>query len=226
MRPTGAGSFEVLEGQRCSYCLQQPAHAAACFVFAHGAGAGPAHPFMTMVADGLYANGITTLRFAFPGMDRGSRRPDPPRVAQAAVRAAVVTAQELLPQVALVAGGKSFGGRMSAHAQAAQALPGVRGLAFLGFPLHAAGKPGCERASPLFEIDVPLLFVQGTRDLLAERALIAAVVQRLGSRATLQWIEGADHAFRVPARAARSQSESDRLLVDVLAQAIVGMAGL
>lgn len=216
--PVEEGSFEALRDQRCSYCLQQPAQPAACFVFAHGAGAGPLHPFMTMVAEGLHARGIATLRFAFPSMARGSKRPDSPPVAQAAVRAAVAKAQALLPHVPLIAGGKSFGGRMSAQAQAAQALPPVRGLAFLGFPLHPAGKPGAERAAPLFAIEVPLLFVQGTRDALAEPTLIEQVVQRLGSRAGLAWIEAADHSFRVPARGARSQSETDRFLVEVLAQ--------
>jgi predicted alpha/beta-hydrolase family hydrolase len=177
-----------------------------------------------MVAAGLQARGIATLRFAFPSMERGSKRPDPPRIAQAAMRGAVLKARELLPRAALVAGGKSFGGRMSAHAQAEGALPGVRALAFLGFPLHAAGKPAADRAAPLYAIDVPMLFVQGTRDALAEPALIEALVQRLGSRAALAWIEAADHSFRVPARGARTQSETDRLLLEALGQWILRTA--
>jgi predicted alpha/beta-hydrolase family hydrolase len=230
MRATGMsadpahGVFETHHGHRCSYWLQVPAAAPACFVLAHGAGAGPAHPFLRMVAIGLQQRGIATLRFAFPGMERGSKRPDPPRIAQAAVRGAVAQARALLPHAVLVAGGKSFGGRMSAHAQAEQALPGVRALVFLGFPLHPAAKPGAERAAPLFATDLPLLFVQGTRDALAEPTLIDALVQRLGSRATLAWIEAADHSFRVPARGARTQSEADHLLVETVSQWILRIA--
>lgn len=175
------------------------------------------HPFMSMVADGLAQRRIATFRFQFPYMERGTKRPDPPAVAQAAVRAAVKEARRLMPGLALVAGGKSFGGRMTSQAQAQAALPGVRGLAFLGFPLHAAGKPGVGRASHLSALALPLLFLQGTRDALADEALIRSVVQGLGERATLHVFEGADHSFRVPARSSCSQDDVERELVEVLA---------
>lgn len=179
--------------------LQAPADAHACYVFAHGAGAGMHHPFMAKVADGLATRGIATLRYQFPYMERGSRRPDVPRVAHAAVRAAVVEAARRLPELPLFAGGKSFGGRMTSQAQAVGLLPQVRGLVFLGFPLHPAGKPSDERAAHLFDVDVPMLFLQGTRDELADSALLRALVDRLGARAVLA---DADHSFHVPARIA------------------------
>src|ERR1700684_3323678 len=174
--------------------LDQPR---ACYVFAHGAGAGMAHSFMEAFADGLCERGIASLRYQFPYMEKGGKRPDPPAIAQAAVRAAVAKAAKIFPGLGLIAGGKSFGGRMTSQAQAAAPLPGVRGLAFAGFPLHPAGKPSTDRADHLAKIDIPMLFLQGTRDSLAEVALIEPVVQRLGSRATLHLAEGADHSFHV-----------------------------
>jgi predicted alpha/beta-hydrolase family hydrolase len=145
--PVHAATFSLDSGQRCSALWQSPAAARAAYVLAHGAGAGMTHPFMTMVADGLAQRGIATYRFQFPYMERGSKRPDPPDIAQATVRAAVTHATRLMPGLALIAGGKSFGGRMSSQAQAQAAMPGVRGLAFLGFPLHAAGKPADARTA-------------------------------------------------------------------------------
>src|SRR5580693_2132717 len=160
--------------------LTRPAQARACFVFAHGAGAGMTHPFMETFAAGLGERGIATLRYQFPYMEKGSRRPDPPAIAQAAVRAAVAEAGLSCPGLPLIAGGKSFGGRMTSQAQAVAPLAGVRGLAFLGFPLHPAGKPSSERAKHLAEVHVPMLFVQGTRDNLAEMSLLVPVVASLG----------------------------------------------
>jgi len=183
-----------------------------------------AHPFMSRVAAGLAQRAVATFRYQFPYMERGSRRPDSPLVAQAAVRSAVAEAMRLLPGIPLVAGGKSFGGRMSSQAQASTPLPAVRGLAFLGFPLHAAGKPGAERAEHLAAIDVPLLFVQGTRDTLAEESLMTALVPRLGSRATLHFIADADHSFRIPARSGRTQDEADNELLEILARWIRDIA--
>jgi len=212
-----AARFALESGQTCSALWQAPPGAESCCVLAHGAGAGMLHPFMSMVADGLAQRRIATFRFQFPYMERGTKRPDPPAVAQAAVRAAVKEARRLMPGLALVAGGKSFGGRMTSQAQAQAALPGVRGLAFLGFPLHAAGKPGVGRASHLSALALPLLFLQGTRDALADEALIRSVVQGLGERATLHVFEGADHSFRVPARSSCSQDDVERELVEVLA---------
>jgi predicted alpha/beta-hydrolase family hydrolase len=177
--------------------LQAPPNARACYVLAHGAGAGMTHPFMVAVADQLSRCGVATLRFQFPYMERGSKRPDAPRIAHAAVRAAVAAASRLVPGLPLIAGGKSFGGRMSSQAQADSPLPGVRGLVFLGFPLHPAGRPSDERAKHLFEVEVPMRFVQGSRDALADLELLQSLVVRLGARASLQLLPGAGHSFPV-----------------------------
>jgi uncharacterized protein len=179
----------------------------ACFVFAHGAGAGMTHVFMQAFADGLCERGVGTLRYQFSYMEKGSKRPDPPAIAQATVRAAVAKAAQIFPNLALIAGGKSFGGRMTSQAQAAAPMPGVRGLAFVGFPLHPAGKPSTDRADHLAKIDIPMLFLQGSRDSLAEVALIEPVVQRLGSAAKLHLVDGADHSFHVLARSGRNDRE-------------------
>jgi len=187
--------------------LDAPAGARAGYVFAHGAGAGMAHPFMANVAQGLAERGIACLRYQFPYMERGSKRPDTPAVAHAAVRAAVAEAQRRLPGLPLVAGGKSFGGRMTSQAQALDPLPGVVGLAFLGFPLHPAGKPGDERAQHLFDVNVPMLFLQGTRDELADLSLLQPLVKKLGERATLKLFDDADHSFHVPARSGRKDAQ-------------------
>jgi predicted alpha/beta-hydrolase family hydrolase len=187
--------------------LQAPPEARACYVMAHGAGAGMAHPFMAAVASALAEHGIATLRYQFPYMEQGSKRPDAPKLAQATVRAAVVEAGRLLPELPLFAGGKSFGGRMTSQAQAASPLPGVRGLVFLGFPLHPAGRPSDERAAHLVDVQVPMLFVQGTRDQLADLSLLQTLVGKLGARATLKLFHDADHSFHVPARSGRKDAE-------------------
>lgn len=205
------------DAQRVSGLLQAPPVARACYVLAHGAGAGMAHPFMAAMADGLAERGIATLRYQFPYAERGSRRPDAPALAQATVRAAVAEASRLVPGLALVAGGKSFGGRMTSQAQAASPLPGVRGLAFLGFPLHPAGRPSDERAAHLLQVQLPMLFLQGTRDALAEGPLMQKLAERLGDRARLEWFEQADHSFHVPARSGRSDAHVRRDLLDALA---------
>jgi uncharacterized protein len=191
--------------------------ARACFVFAHGAGAGMTHPFMAAIAEGLAARGIATLRYQFPYMERGSKRPDPPQLAHAAVRAAVAAAGRALPDLPLIAGGKSFGGRMTSQAQSIAPLPGVRGIAFLGFPLHPAGKPSSERANHLFAVHIPMLFLQGTRDHLAALELIEPLSRSLGARATLQIFAGADHSFHVPARSGRGDADMRNALLDALA---------
>jgi predicted alpha/beta-hydrolase family hydrolase len=184
--------------------LLRPAEAKALYLFAHGAGAGMTHKAMESCAQGLAARGIATLRYQFPYMEKGSRRPDPPRIAHAAVRAAAAEAAGLAPGLPLFAGGRSFGGRMTSQAQADSPLPGVRGLAFLGFPLHPAGKPGTERAEHLAGVQIPMLFVSGDRDALAELDLLRPVVTALGDRATLHVVEGADHSFRVAAKEAEA----------------------
>ena len=182
-------------------------HPRACFVFAHGAGAGMTHAFMEEVASGLAERDVATLRYQFPYMEKRSRRPDPPAVAQATVRAAVESAARALPGLPLIAGGKSFGGRMTSQAQAKSALASVRGLAFFGFPLHPAGKPSDERAAHLDDVQIPMLFLQGTRDKLAELDRLRPVIDRLGPRATLHLVDGADHSFHVPARSGRNDAE-------------------
>jgi len=190
----------------------------AVYVYAHGAGAGMTHRFMQDSADGLAERGIACLRFQFPYMEHGSKRPDTPKTAHAAVRAAVAAAAARAPGLPLFAGGKSFGGRMTSQAQAASPLPGVRGLVFFGFPLHPAGKPGDERAAHLADVRVPMLFLHGTRDELAEPALLGAVVQRLGALATLEQVDGADHSFHVLARSGRTDAQVLAGLLDATAR--------
>ena len=196
--------------------LMAPAQARACYVFAHGAGAGMSHPFMATVAAELVARNIASLRYQFPYMDRGGRRPDPPELAQATVRAAVSEAGRRLPGLPLIAGGKSFGGRMTSQAQAAIPLAGVRGLAFLGFPLHPAKRPSDERAKHLIDVRIPMLFLQGTRDALADTELIGRTIKWLGERATLHLIQDADHSFHVPARSGRTDADVRSEMMDVL----------
>ena len=199
-----------------SALLIRPAQPRACFVFAHGAGAGMTHAFMNDVATGLCARAIATLRFQFPYMEKHSKRPDPPAVAQAAVRAAVAEAARQCPGLPLIAGGKSFGARMTSQAQAKTPLAGVRGLAFLGFPLHPAGKPSRDRAEHLADVKIPMLFVQGTRDKLAELDLLRPVVASLGKLAKLHLVEAADHSFHVPARSGRN----DRAVLEEILDAV------
>jgi hypothetical protein len=200
-----------------SALLSRPTKPRACFVFAHGAGAGMAHPFMEAVASGLRERGVATLRYQFPYMEKGSKRPDPPAIAHGAVRAAVAEAARCCSGLPLIAGGKSFGGRMTSQAQAAAPLAGVRGLAFLGFPLHPAGKPSSDRARHLAEVHIPMLFVQGTRDALAEVALLEPLVQSLGRSATLHLVDGADHSFHVLARSGRNDREVLNEILDAFA---------
>lgn len=210
-------TIAVDDKQRVSGLLQMPARTQVCCVLAHGAGAGMEHPFMAAIANGLSDRGIATLRYQFPYVERGSKRPDPPVLAQATVRAAVVEASRLVPGLVLVAGGKSFGGRMTSQAQAASPLPGVRGLVFLGFPLHAAGQPSDERAKHLSQVQVPTLFLQGTRDSLADLQLVQSLVERLGARASLKLLQDADHSFHVPARTGRTDAAVIAEMLDAIA---------
>jgi uncharacterized protein len=196
----------LADGTPVSALWLRPSPAQAAFVFAHGAGAGMRHAFMEDAAAGLARHGVATLRYQFPYVERGSRRPDPPPTCHRAVRAAVATAAKLAPDLPLVAGGKSFGGRMTSQAQAAAPLPGVRGLAFVGFPLHPAGRPADARAAHLDDVRVPMLFLQGARDALADVGLVRALAGRLGGRATLHLVEHADHAFHVPVRSGRTDA--------------------
>jgi predicted alpha/beta-hydrolase family hydrolase len=206
---TGSGTVSGL--------LIAPAKARALYVLAHGAGAGMTHAFMNAVATEFAERGIATLRYQFPYMEKGSKRPDPPKVAQAAVRAAVAEARRRLPKLPLIAGGKSFGGRMTSQAQAAEPLPGIAGLAFLGFPLHPAGKPSQDRAAHLSDVKVPMLFLQGTRDALAELDQLEPVCKSLGKRATLRLFQDADHSFHVPARSGRRDPDVRAEMLDAMA---------
>ena len=217
--------IEVRPGEAVSALLVRPAQSRACYVFAHGAGAGMTHSSMEMVAAGLAERGIATLRYQFPDMEKGSRRPDPPVVAHAAVRAAVAEAGRCCPGLALIAGGKSFGGRMTSQAQALSPLSGVRALAFLGFPLHPAGKPSSDRAKHLADVDIPMLFLQGTRDALAELRLLEPVVKSLGSRARLHLVEGADHSFHVLKSSGRNDREVMDKVLDAFAAWVDGIVG-
>ncbi|SEE28133.1 hypothetical protein SAMN05519104_5665 [Rhizobiales bacterium GAS188] len=210
-------TIAVGDAIRVSGLLNAPTQARACYVLAHGAGAGMSHAFMAAVAAELAQRRIASLRYQFPYMEQGSKRPDPPRLAHATVRAATAEARRLLPELPLIAGGKSFGGRMTSQAQAADPLPGVRGLAFLGFPLHPAGRPSQERAKHLFDVRIPMLFLQGTRDALAMLDQLEPVCQALGGRATLKLFEEADHNFHVPARTGRKDPEIRSEMLDALA---------
>jgi predicted alpha/beta-hydrolase family hydrolase len=208
----------AVDAQRTiSALLLRPEAALAGFVFAHGAGAGMEHPFMRAVAAGLAARGIATLRYQFPYMDQGSKRPDGPALAHATVRAAVAEAAARMPGVPLVAGGKSFGARMTSQAMAAAALPGVHGLVFLGFPLHPAGKPSDDRAAHLAQVGCSMLFLQGTRDELARLDLLQPVVQRLGARATLALSDDTDHSFHVRAASGRTDAQVMDAVLDTMA---------
>ena len=226
MKDNGSQQLRIEVGKTTSISalLTKPPSARACYVFAHGAGAGMIHAFMANVATGLAERGIATLRYQFPYMEKGSKRPDPPAIAHAAVRAAVVEAARACPGLPLIAGGKSFGGRMTSQAQAKQPLPGVRALAFFGFPLHATGKPSSERAAHLADIQIPMLFLQGTNDKLAELSLLKPVVKGLGARATLHLVDGADHSFHVPARSGRKDAEVMVELLDTFANWVDAVA--
>lgn len=216
--PGERGTVSVDATHQVSALFDRPPSARAVLVLAHGAGAGMEHPSMQSTAFGLAERGIATLRYQFPYMERKSRRPDPPALCHATVRAAVAEASRLAPDLALIAGGRSFGGRMTSQAQAQSPLPQVRGLAFLAFPLHPAGQPGTDRARHLFGIDIPMLFVQGARDELANLDLLRPLVEQLGARATLHLLDDADHSFHVPARSGRKDSDVREGYLDFLSE--------
>ena len=209
-------TIRVSDTETVSALLCRPEHARACYVLAHGAGAGMNHPFMAAVSDGLAERGIATLRYQFPFIERGSKRPDSPALAHATVRAAIAMASNLMSDLPLFAGGKSFGGRMTSQAQSKAALPHIRGLIFVGFPLHPANKPSQERAAHLAQVGCPMLFLQGTRDELADVELIRNVTEQLGERAMLQLFADADHSFHVRARS----GQTDKQVLDSMLDAI------
>lgn len=205
---------------RVSGLLDHPPDSWIVYVLAHGAGGGMRHKFLESMAAALAARGVATLRYQFPYMEAGMKRPDSPRVAEATVAAAVRRAAELAPELPAIAGGKSFGGRMTSGAAARSLLPGVKGLAFLGFPLHPPGQPGTERADHLDEVNVPMLFLQGTRDGFAKLDLLEPLCRKLEPRATLHLVEGGDHSFGVPKSSGRSAAE----VLDELADTLVRWA--
>jgi predicted alpha/beta-hydrolase family hydrolase len=209
-------AISIEDGQPVSGLLQTTPSPQACYVLAHGAGAGMLHPFLSQVAEGLAERSISTLRYQFPYMERGSGRPDVPKVAQGAVRSAVEHASSLSRDLPLFAGGKSFGGRMTSQAQADKPLPGVRGLIFLGFPLHPPGKPADDRAKHLFEVHIPMLFIQGDRDEFADLHLLQSLIVRLGARAKLKLFRDADHSFHVPARSGLKDFEVRAQMLDAI----------
>jgi predicted alpha/beta-hydrolase family hydrolase len=196
--------------------LLRPDGAQLLYVLAHGAGAGMRHPFLESIAQRLAQRSIATLRYQFPYMEQRVRRPDPPAVAAATVRAAVIEAAGVAPGLPLVAGGKSFGGRMTSTAQAEDPLPGVRGLVFLGFPLHPPGRPADKRAEHLAQVRIPMLFLQGDRDEFADLKLLKPVVKQLGERATLHLAEGGDHSFHVLKRSGRTDAAVMAELVETI----------
>ncbi len=202
---------------KVSGLLLRPGNAKALYVFAHGAAVGMTHRSMASNAEGLGERGIATLRYQFPYMEKGGGRPDPPRIAHSAVRAAVAQAVLLAPDLPLFAGGRSFGGRMTSQAQSESPLPDVRGLAFLGFPLHPAGKPGIERAEHLRQVRIPMLFVSGDRDALAELNLLKPMIADLGARATLHLVSNADHSLKVPAKSGRTPADAEAEALDAMA---------
>jgi predicted alpha/beta-hydrolase family hydrolase len=213
---TAAIKIDVGKSGIVSGLFLSPARPSFGYVFAHGAGAGMNHLFMETVAVELAGRGVATLRYQFPYMEAGGKRPDPPPIAQAAVRAAVSSMRKNLPDVPLIAGGKSFGGRMTSQAQAAEPLDGVAGLAFFGFPLHPANKPSISRAEHLGDVHIPMLFLQGTRDALASQNEIETVVKDLGKRAKLFLVPDADHSFHVPAKSGKTDAQVRAEILDEL----------
>ena len=210
-------TIAVADNIQVSGLVAAPSRPKACLVLAHGAGAGMTHPFMAKVAAELADRSVATLRYQFPYMERGGKRPDPPKLAQATVRAAVAEAARRWPNLPLLAGGKSFGGRMTSQAQAATPLPGVRGLAFFGFPLHPPKQPSRERGRHLFDVHLPMLFLQGTRDALAFLDELKPLCQELGKRATLRLFDDADHSFHVPAKSGGTDAEVMSAMLDAFA---------
>jgi predicted alpha/beta-hydrolase family hydrolase len=209
--------IDVGDTTRVSGILMCPPQSKACFIVAHGAGAGMLHPFMVKLAQDLVTLRIATLRYQFPYMEKRSRRPDPPAVCHATVRAAVAAARALVPTLPLFAGGKSFGGRMTSQAQAANPLPHVRGLAFLGFPLHPPKQPSDTRGEHLSKVQIPMLFLQGARDEFAQASLLGPLITRLGALATLCILPDADHSFHVPARSTFTDSQINADMLNALA---------
>lgn len=215
MTPAKARTLKLADGTTVSALWQKPKDAKAVLVLAHGAGAGMTHKHMAATAEGLAERGIATLRYNFPYMERGSRRPDNPPVAQAATRAAIADAAKLAGDLPVFAGGRSFGARMTSQAQSADPLPKVKGLVFFAFPLHPPGKPGTDRADHVSAVKIPMLFLQGTNDEFAKLDLLQPTVKSLGKRAKLVLAQHADHSFHAPAKSGRKDPEVLAEILDV-----------
>ena len=222
---TSPMTLEVYDGETVSALLTEATDPFALLVLAHGAGAGMRHSFMAAAADGLGRRGMSVLRYQFPAMEAGAKRPDPPARAHAAVRAAVTAAAELAGSLPVFAGGKSFGGRMTSQAHALAPLPHLRGLVFFGFPLHPAGKLSVDRARHLADVRIPMLFLQGTRDALADIGLLEGVANELGPLATLLTTPDADHSFHVPLRSGKTNTQAMEAILDQTASWIRRIAG-
>jgi predicted alpha/beta-hydrolase family hydrolase len=222
---TEALSIPIDATQSVSALWQAPPRPSACLVLAHGAGAGMTHKSMAAIAEGLEDRGVATLRYQFPYMEQGGKRVDPPPIAHAVVRKAAAEARRRAGALPLFAGGKSFGGRMTSQAQALAPLEGVSGLIFFAFPLHPAGKPSDERAAHLSAVTLPMLFLQGTKDQLAELGLLQRAVASLGARATLELIDQADHSFHVPAKTGRKDADVLAKVLDTAAEWMAALAG-
>ena len=218
-------SLPVTAGTTVSAIALIPDDATCCLIFGPGAGAGMNHPYMVAVCDGLAARGMATLRYQFPSHENGSRRPDPPTLCHKTIQAAVTAAHDLMPTLVLFAGGKSFGGRMTSQIQAIAPLPNVRGLCFFGFPLHPPKRPATTRADHLSSVDVPMLFLQGTRDELADLTLMRRVVAHLNASATLKVIDHADHSFHVLVRSGTTDVEVMRAMLDDVVTWAAGLTG-
>jgi hypothetical protein len=229
MTATSDLHVDLDDKSRVAAILDRPPNAWLLYVLAHGAGAGMRHKFLESIAAALAARGVATFRFQFPYMEAGQKRPDSPAIAEATVQAAVDQAAAAAPELPIIAGGKSFGGRMTSGAAARGLLPRVKGLAFLGFPLHPPGQPGVHRAKHLDQVDLPMLFLQGTRDAFARLDLLRPVCRDLAPRATLHSVEGGDHSFGVPKRSGRTPADVLDELADTLAtwaqSRVLGKAG-
>lgn len=222
--PTKSITIRIDTATEVSALWDKPRNAKAALVLAHGAGAGMTHKHMATTAEGLSERGIAVLRFNFPYMERGSKRPDSPAIAHPTIRAAIAQGRKLAGALPLFAGGRSFGARMTSQAQALEALPDVRGLVYFAWPLHPAGKPGTDRAEHLANVKIPMLFLQGTADTLAETALLKPVVAKLSKRASLHLVEQADHAFHVPAKSGRKDPDVLNEILDVAANWMTKLA--
>jgi predicted alpha/beta-hydrolase family hydrolase len=217
MTKSGPLSVAVTGDTIVSALATIPDDATCCLVFAPGAGGGLNQSYIVQVCQGLAARGVATVRYQFPSMENGSRRPDPPQLCHQTVQAAVAAAHELMPQLPLFAGGKSFGGRMTSQIQAIAPLPNVCGLCFFGFPLHPPKRPATTRAQHLSSVQIPMLFLQGTRDELADLTLMREVIARLNAPVTLKVIDHADHSFHVQVRSGTTDSEVMRSMLDDVA---------